>query len=245
MTAWHQLNGEIVDCDRCPRLRAYCADVGREKRRAYLAEDYWAQPVPNFGAGRAGLLVVGLAPAAHGANRTGRMFTGDRSGQWLYRALHRGGFASQANSTNRHDGLELYDAAVTAICHCAPPDNKPTVAEQQACRTWLERTLAIVQPRVYLALGKIAWDGLWPELQRHFQLPGPRPRFAHGAELPLDGAHWLLASYHPSQQNTFTGRLTEAMLDEVMQRARAHLGVVEGPAPVAPRSSAAAPPRKK
>jgi uracil-DNA glycosylase family 4 len=219
---WNQLNQAIVACHACPRLHQYCARIGREKRRAFQHDDYWAQPVPNFGDPRARLLVVGLAPAAHGANRTGRMFTGDRSGEWLYRALHRGGFASQAEATSRDDGLRLVDCAITAICHCAPPGNRPTAEEQAACQQWLRGTLDLVPVRVYLALGRIAWDGLWRVLRERHELRGARPQFAHGAEHRLPGERWLIGSYHPSQQNTFTGRLTEPMLDQVVRQARSH-----------------------
>ena len=219
MNKWQVLNQQIVDCQQCERLRMYCQQIGSQKRRAFQDWQYWAKPVPNFGDERAKLLVVGLAPAAHGANRTGRMFTGDRSGDWLYRAMHRAGFASQPNASAADDGLTLSQAAVTAICHCAPPDNKPSPTERRNCSSWLADTITLLEPHVFLALGKIAWDGLWPELKRRYGLSGARPAFAHGAEVNLAPDRWLLGSYHPSQQNTFTGRLTEAMLDHVFQRA--------------------------
>jgi len=217
---WNELNEQIVQCDRCPRLRAYCGEVALAKRRAYADCDYWGRPVPNFGDPAAGLLIVGLAPAAHGANRTGRMFTGDRSGQWLFRALHKAGFATQPASLHRNDDLRLLDCAITAVCHCAPPDNKPANEELQQCRPWLASTLDIVPARVYLALGQIAWNALADEARCRGWRVGTRPRFAHGAKVPLAGGRWLLASYHPSQQNTFTGRLTRRMFDRVFARAR-------------------------
>jgi uracil-DNA glycosylase family 4 len=182
--------------------------------------DYWARPVPNFGDPQARLLIVGLAPAAHGANRTGRMFTGDRSGDWLYRALHKAGFANQAEATDRKDGLKLTDCAITAACHCAPPDNKPTRDEQINCQNWLGRTFDIVPARVYLALGGLAWRATLGELRRRQWHSGRLPKFAHAAEAELAGGRWLLGSYHPSQQNTFTGRLTQPMFDKVFRRVR-------------------------
>ena len=163
---------------------------------------------------------VGLAPAAHGANRTGRMFTGDRSGDWLYRALHRAGFANRATARGLDDGLQLKNCAVTAACHCAPPGNKPTRDEMLACRRWFEKTVDISSAEVYLALGQIAWKVLTDLAISRAWLTGGRPKFGHGAEEQMAGHRWLLASYHPSQQNTFTGRLTEKMLDEVFSRAR-------------------------
>jgi uracil-DNA glycosylase family 4 len=217
---WNRLNDQIVACGRCPRLRAHCLRTAEAKRRAYLEWDYWGRPVPNFGVPQAMLLIVGLAPAAHGANRTGRMFTGDNSGLWLYRALHRAGFANQAESTHVCDGLRLIDAAITAIVHCAPPSNKPEPQEVAACQQWLAETLNLVEPRVILALGHLAWRGVVDEALRRGWLSGSRPRFGHGAAVHLDAGRALLGSYHPSQQNTFTGRLTEAMLDAVLQRAR-------------------------
>ncbi len=223
MISWTTLNDELEACERCERLRSYCRQIGQQKRRAYVDWDYWARPVPNFGDPRAQLLIVGLAPGAHGANRTGRMFTGDRSGDWLYRALHRAGFANQASSRSREDDLQLVNCAITAVCHCAPPDNRPTAAEREACQAWLHQTLDIVPARVFLALGRIAWDGIWPALCARFPWSGPRPKFRHGASVALDEGHWLLGCYHPSQQNTFTGRLTEAMLDDVVEAARQRL----------------------
>ncbi len=220
MAAWEQLQRAIVQCDRCPRLRAHCRQVAREKRRAYREWLYWGRPVPDFGSPQARLLLVGLAPAAHGANRTGRMFTGDRSGQWLYRALYRAGFANQAHSESRHDGLELYDCTITAVCHCAPPQNRPTAQELANCRPWLEQTLHLVPFRVLVALGQVAWQAVVRHGRSHGWFSGSPPRFAHGAVVPLSQGRWLLGCYHPSQQNTFTGRLTEEMFDQVFTTAR-------------------------
>ena len=219
MTDWNSLNESIVDCRRCRRLRDYCSQVGVEKRRGYQDWDYWAKPVPNFGDANARLLIVGLAPAAHGANRTGRMFTGDRSGEWLYRALHRAGFANQAHATNRDDGLMLRDCAITAVCHCAPPDNKPTGDEKQACQDWLTATWELTRPRVVVALGQIAWQAIFSHLKRTRKYNGKRPKFGHGVTVAIDATCHLLGSYHPSQQNTFTGRLTEPMLDAIFETA--------------------------
>lgn len=217
---WDQLNGNIIACEKCPRLREYCRKVAAEKRRAYRDWEYWGRPVPNLGRSRAGLLIVGLAPAAHGANRTGRMFTGDRSGEWLFRALHKAKFASRSHSEDVHDGLQLHDCAITAACHCAPPANKPTRAEFEQCREWLQNTVDVASPRVFLALGQLAWREIVNELQRREWFTGRRPPFSHLAEFELAGGRSLLGSYHPSQQNTFTGRLTEPMLDAVFRRAR-------------------------
>jgi uracil-DNA glycosylase family 4 len=218
MDRWSRLNSQVVACAKCPRLREYCEGVAKVKRRAYLNWDYWGKPVPNFGDPTARLLIVGLAPAAHGANRTGRLFTGDRSGDWLYRALHKAGFANRPDATSVDDALTLYDCAITAVCHCAPPDNKPTSGELAQCRLWLERTLDLVRPRVLLALGQIAWNETVSHLVRRGWLAGKRPKFRHGALTPLVQERWLAGSYHPSQQNTFTGRLTEPMFDEVFSR---------------------------
>lgn len=179
--------------------------------------------MPSFGDSHARLMVCGLAPAAHGGNRTGRIFTGDRSGDWLYAALHRAGFANQPTSTHRHDGLELHDCYITACVHCAPPDNKPTVAERDQCLGYLARELDLLKKvRVVLCLGGFAWDGVLRVLRAQGQRPAKRPRFGHAAEA-VCGPYILIGSYHPSQQNTFTGRLTEAMLDDVLRLARGRL----------------------
>ena len=222
---WTELNDRIVGCEACPRLRDWCRQVAAEKRAAFREWQYWGRPVPNFGDPGARLLVVGLAPAAHGANRTGRMFTGDRSGEWLYRALHKAGFANQPECTAADDGLELFDCAITAVCHCAPPDNKPAPDEIAACSQWLERTFALLPARVYLALGQIAWRAVLDQARRLGWHAGKLPKFGHGAQAPLAGGRDLLGSYHPSQQNTFTGRLTEPMLDAVIEQARELAGV--------------------
>ena len=226
--AWSVLEREIVTCERCPRLREYIRTVARTRRRAYRDEEYWGRPVPGFGDTRARILVLGLAPAAHGANRTGRMFTGDRSGEWLYGALHRAGIASRPESRHRGDGLTVHGAYVTAACRCAPPQNKPAPSELVACAAHLDRELDLLggSLRVVLALGRIAWDAAWARASRAAPalLPRPRPRFSHGAEARIDlglgRSVWLVSSYHPSQQNTLTGRLSRAMLDRVVVRAR-------------------------
>lgn len=217
------LNRQIVDCDRCPRLRQYCQAIAEEKRAAYRHWDYWGRPVPNFGDSKARMLIVGLAPAAHGANRTGRMFTGDRSGEWLYRALHRAGFANQASSESCDDGLQLIDCAITAAVHCAPPGNKPLPAELANCHEWFARTIDVLPVRVFLALGQIAFRRAMLKCQRRGWYAGSPPRFGHGVKVPLADGRWLLTSYHPSQQNTFTGVLTEEMLDGVFRQAQALL----------------------
>jgi uracil-DNA glycosylase family 4 len=217
------LQDRITACRRCPRLVAWRQQVARDKRAAFRDEPYWGRPVPAFGDAGARILVVGLAPAAHGANRTGRMFTGDRSGDWLYRALHRAGFANQPGSTHREDGLRLTGVLVSAAVRCAPPANKPTPQERDACRPWLEAELDLIpEVRVLVTLGSFAWTQTLRLLEgRGHRIPKPRPRFGHGAETTLDGRLTVLGSYHPSQQNTFTGTLTEPMFDAVWARARA------------------------
>jgi len=218
---------DIVDCEACPRLRAHCLEVARVRRRAFRDETYWGRPVPGFGDREARILVLGLAPAAHGANRTGRVFTGDRSGDWLYGALFRARLANQSRSEGRDDGLELSDVFVTATGRCAPPANKPTTEEMARCAPFLDREFdALSRMRLVLALGRIAWDAAIRRVARVApgEVPRPRPAFGHGAEtrLPLGpGARpvYLLGSYHPSQQNTQTGRLTRPMFDRVLRRA--------------------------
>lgn len=218
--SWNDLNRRITTCRRCPRLIAHCQRVAATKRAAFADWTYWGRPVPNFGDPAARLLIVGLAPAAHGANRTGRMFTGDRSGDWLYRALHRAGFANQPTSRSADDGLALVDCAITAVCHCAPPDNNPLPAEIEACRQWLDKTFDLVEPAVVVALGQIAWRAVVDLARRRGWHSGRLPKFGHAARVQWNAGPTLLGSYHPSQQNTFTGRLTEAMLDEVFTAAR-------------------------
>jgi uracil-DNA glycosylase family 4 len=212
---------EVHSCTRCPRLVAWREARAADPPRRYRGEEYWARPVSGFGDPRARLAIVGLAPAAHGANRTGRMFTGDRSGDWLYAALHRAGYANRAESVRRGDGLRLRGAYVTATVRCAPPANRPLPAERDNCLPYLERELELLERcRTIVALGAFGWDGALRALRGlGAPVPRPRPRFGHGAEAGV-GDWSLLGCYHPSQQNTFTGRLTEAMLDEVFSRAR-------------------------
>lgn len=217
---WDRLNRKIVRCQRCPRLRTYCERVAIEKKKEFLDWDYWGKPAPNFGDPDAELLLVGLAPAAHGANRTGRLFTGDRSGDWLYRALWKAGFATQPESTHRDDGLVLLNAAIGNVCHCAPPDNKPTREEMENCAEWLETTLKIVPARVILALGQIAWQGVVDAAKKQGLWTGARPQFGHAACVELADGRPLLGCYHPSPRNTFTGRLTEDMLDGIFAYAK-------------------------
>lgn len=215
------LRNELVECRRCPRLVAWREKIAREKRAAFRDDRYWGRPVPGFGDPGAGVLVVGLAPAAHGANRTGRMFTGDRAGDWLYRAMHRAGFANQPLSRDRDDGLELTGAYVTAGVRCAPPKNRPTTVERDRCAPYLQRELDLLWDGLHtvVALGGFAFGVILGMLaERGLAVPRPRPRFGHGVEVDL-GHVAVLASYHPSQQNTFTGKLTEPMFDAVWGRA--------------------------
>ena len=213
------INLEITNCRACPRLVKWCEQVGREKRAAYRDQTYWAKPVPGFGDLNARLIVVGLAPGAHGANRTGRLFTGDRSGDWLYRALHRAGFANQPTSVSRDDGLELRDAYISAIVRCAPPGNKPEPDERDRCVPFFHRELrALTNARVIVCLGGFAWKGVLQTLAELGHVIAPQPDFAHGSEAIVGPFH-LIGSYHPSQQNTFTRRLTEPMFDAIFTRA--------------------------
>ena len=224
-----QLNEELVACRRCPRLVKHCQAAGANPPKRYRGQTYWSRPLPGFGDPNARVLVVGLAPAAHGGNRTGRVFTGDRSGDWLFAALHRAGFANQPTSEHPADGLRLTAAYVAAVVRCAPPANKPTPAERDNCLPYLVRELRLLADvRVMVALGSFAWDGALAALRlAGHEVPRPKPRFGHGAEAQV-GPYTLLGCFHPSQQNTFTGKLTEPMLDDVFQRAR----VLAGPAPV-------------
>jgi len=233
-SAWRQLQQRIVDCDRCPRLRDHCRRIAADKRAAFRDQPYWGRPVPNFAPAMgddpiggdpaaARLLLVGLAPAAHGANRTGRMFTGDRSGDFLFEAMHRAGFANQPTGTHLGDALELIDCAITAAVHCAPPANRPTGAERDACADHLAATMdAMVNLKVVMCLGGIALETMLRlARQRRWPVPRPKPKFAHGAIVRLGPAHPpVICTYHPSQQNTFTGRLTMPMLVDVFHQAR-------------------------
>jgi uracil-DNA glycosylase family 4 len=213
-----RVQAEIISCFACPRLVAWREQVAREKRASFRDEEYWGRPVPSLGDPAAEVMVVGLAPAAHGGNRTGRVFTGDRSGDWVFRALHKAGYANQPTSIHRHDGLRLTGAYVAAAVRCAPPANKPTPEERDTCQPYLEREIALLpRLRVFVALGAFGYAALC----RVLAVPRPRPRFAHGAEIELDDGRWIVCSYHPSQQNTFTGVLTEPMFDAVFTRARA------------------------
>jgi uracil-DNA glycosylase family 4 len=222
-----QLSARVSVCRACPRLVTWREQVAREKRRAFADQTYWGRPVPAFGDDDPRILVLGLAPAAHGANRTGRMFTGDRSGDWLYATLHRVGLANQPTSVAADDGLTLRGVRITAPVHCAPPANKPTTEERDACRPWLVRELELLWPRlrVVVVLGGFGWTSVWPTLRSAgVPVPSRVPPFAHGVEAQADG-RTVLGCYHVSQQNTFTGRLTEPMLDAVFARAAAVAGL--------------------
>ncbi|HOM67197.1 MAG: Uracil DNA glycosylase superfamily protein [Chloroflexi bacterium ADurb.Bin120] len=219
------LEQEIITCRKCPRLVAWREEVARIKRKAYQDQTYWGKPVPGFGDSDARIIVVGLAPGAHGSNRTGRMFTGDASGKFLYAALHRAGFANQTESSQRDDGLALQDVFITAVCRCVPPQNKPTAEEIKNCLPWLQAEINLLtHAEGFVALGKVAFDTL-VRMHRSEEHPDHKPVFGHNAFYRLgDGLPWLLASYHPSQQNTLTGRLTEAMFAEVWENVR-RLGI--------------------
>ena len=222
------LNEEIIACQKCARLVAWREELAREKRKAYRDWEYWGKPVPGFGDRRARVLVVGLAPGAHGSNRTGRQFTGDASGGFLYPALHRAGFANQPKAVARDDGLALTGVYITAAARCAPPDNKPSPDELHNCQPYLERELELIKPKVIVCLGRVAFD----RILRIFSIPAASMKFAHGALFQLrpaasdgrpwllNGDHWLLCSYHPSQQNTATGKLTRQMFDGIWATAR-------------------------
>jgi uracil-DNA glycosylase family 4 len=221
MSELEALQRRIVVCTKCPRLVAWREEAARNPPRRYAGEEYWARPLPGFGDPRARVVLVGLAPAAHGGNRTGRIFTGDRSGDWLFGALYRAGLANQPTSVRAGDGLRLRGAYVTAVNRCAPPANRPTPQERDNCLPYLVEELGLLaRARVIVALGSFAWDGALRALrERGVEVPRPKPRFGHGAESRA-GGYTLLGCFHPSQQNTFTGKLTEAMLDEVFARAK-------------------------
>jgi uracil-DNA glycosylase family 4 len=217
-----ELKAEVIACRKCPRLVAWREEVARTKRKAYLDWDYWGKPVPGFGDPEARVLVVGLAPGAHGSNRTGRNFTGDASGKFLYMALHKAGFASQPDSTARGDGLKLIDMYITASARCAPPANKPTAEELNNCQPFLEREIEILGPKVIVALGRVAFE----RILRIYSKPKAGKQFAHGAAIRLDEGPWLVCSYHPSQQNTLTGKLTVEMFDDIWVQVKALVGQI-------------------
>ena len=227
------LDKQVTNCDACPRLVKWREEVAVTKRRSYVDHDYWGKPVTGFGPSDAKLLVIGLAPGAHGANRTGRIFTGDSSGDWLYRALYRNGLAKLETSVSRNDGQELIDTRIVCAVRCAPPGNKPTPMETNKCRPWLQREFELLFPtvRTYLALGSIAWKATLDTLRDlDEELPRKRPKFGHGASFKFHGSdgniRLVIGSYHPSQQNTFTGKLTRSQLDSVVKKAGrfAHAG---------------------
>jgi uracil-DNA glycosylase len=216
------LNQRIIVCERCPRLRAYCAEIAQKRRRAYREETYWGRPVPSFGDPAARILILGLAPGAHGSNRTGRPFTGDGSGDFLYPVLYEAGFASQPGARSRDDGMQLHDVLITSVGRCAPPDNKPTPVELANCASWLDEEIALLpRLRVVVCLGHIAWNGYLAHLRRRgHQVKSSDYAFRHGAEYDMPNSVTLLASYHPSLQNTNTGRLTREMFLDIFARAR-------------------------
>ena len=220
-----EINHEVIACRRCPRLVAWREQIASEKVKRYAEETYWGKAVPGFGDySSPQIMILGLAPAAHGANRTGRMFTGDRSGDWLYRALYKAGFANQPNSTHRDDGLSLFQTYISAVCRCAPPDNKPLPTEVYSCQNYLLAEWALLRPpagtlKVIIALGKIAFDAAL----KLDSPSGKKPTFGHGALVAMPSGVLLIGSYHPSQQNTFTGRLTEPMFDAIFETAKARI----------------------
>jgi uracil-DNA glycosylase family 4 len=221
------LDKAIVKCQKCPRLVEWREEVAVTKRKAYENEKYWGKPVPGFGPSDARIIILGLAPGAHGANRTGRVFTGDSSGDWLYRALHKAGLAKIPTSTSAHDGQELIDTRILCAVRCAPPDNKPTTEEKATCSDFFTNEIALLLPtaRSFVALGKLAWDSIAVTLKElECTIPTPRPKFGHGERYSLIGAdgvkRQVIGSYHPSQQNTFTGKLTEKMLDSIFKLAK-------------------------
>lgn len=211
-----KLNKEIIACRKCPRLVEWREEVARVKRKAYKDQEYWGKPVPGFGDSQARVLVVGLAPGAHGSNRTGRNFTGDASGGFLYPALHRAGFANQALAESRSDGLILKDLYITSSGRCAPPDNKPSPEELNTCQPYLERELVILKPKVIVCLGRIAFE----RILRIYSVKNSTWKFGHGAMYQLENGTWMLCSYHPSQQNTLTGKLTVKMFDDIWKKAK-------------------------
>ena len=219
-TSIQQIHDKVIACKQCPRLVAWREQIAKEKRASFRNEKYWGRALPGFGSSQAKMMVVGLAPAAHGANRTGRMFTGDRSGEWLYRALYKAGFSNQPESLHKEDNLILHQTYITAIVKCAPPANKPSIEERDQCIRYFKQEMqCLTELKVFIALGKFAWDGILKILAEQSLKTSPKPPFKHGAEVTL-GDYTLLASFHPSQQNTFTGKLTEPMFDSVFERAR-------------------------
>ncbi len=218
-TPLEKLNNEIISCRKCPRLVAWREEVARTKRKAYIDHEYWGKPVPGFGDPKARVLVVGLAPGAHGSNRTGRQFTGDASGNFLYPALYRAGFCNQPESTNRNDGLTLHDMYITASGRCAPPDNKPTPEELNHCQPFLESEIKIINPKIIVVLGRMAFE----RVLRIYSARSSAFKFAHGAAYQLEAGVWILCSDHPSQQNTSTGKLTVKMFDEIWKKTKSLL----------------------
>lgn len=216
MQKLEMLTKEIIACRKCPRLVAWREEVARVKRKAYMDQEYWGKPVPGFGDPKARVLVVGLAPGAHGSNRTGRAFTGDASGGFMYPALHRAGFANQALAVSRNDGLRLINLYIAASARCAPPDNRPSPEELNNCQPYLEREIQILKPKVIVCLGRIAFE----RIMKIYSVRNPSWKFGHGALYQLEHGLWILCSYHPSQQNTLTGKLTVKMFDDIWRKAK-------------------------